>query len=176
MIRNPFLPTLRFRRWAICSIFIFFGAPAQAEFRQGHVTGVSDGDTITLLDDTQQQHKIRIAGIDAPEKKQPFGMASKQNLSALAYGKPANADCIKKDRYGRQVCKVTVEGADVGLAQIRAGMAWWYRQYAHEQSSADREEYEATEMSARTSQKGLWVEYQAVAPWEWRKVRRLENN
>jgi endonuclease YncB( thermonuclease family) len=99
----------------------------------GRVVGVTDGDTITLLDDSRQQHKIRIAGIDAPERKQPFGNRSKQHLSLLAYGKQATADCYKRDRYGRLICTVYVSGQDMGLAQLDNGMAWWFRKYANEQ-------------------------------------------
>jgi hypothetical protein len=92
--------------------------------------GVADGDTITLLDNNRQQHRIRLAGIDAPEKAQPFGQRSKQHLSELAFGKQAKADCYKIDRYDRDVCTVYVDGKDIGLAQIDAGMAWWFRKYA----------------------------------------------
>jgi endonuclease YncB( thermonuclease family) len=93
---------------------------------------VADGDTITLLDNSRQQHKIRLAGIDAPEKAQPFGLRSKQHLSELAFGKDAKADCYKVDRYDRDVCTVFVNGQDVGLAQLDAGLAWWFRKYAHD--------------------------------------------
>ena len=91
---------------------------------EGRVVGVSDGDTITVLDDANTQHKIRFAGISAPEKAQPFGERSKQSLSALVFQKRAEACCHKKDRYGREVCAVYVDLRDVGLEQIRAGMAW----------------------------------------------------
>jgi endonuclease YncB( thermonuclease family) len=73
---------------------------------------VADGDTITLLDSNHQQHRIRIGGIDAPEKGQPFGQRSKQHMSDLAFGKEAKADCYKVDRYGRDVCTVIVNGKD----------------------------------------------------------------
>ena len=89
--------------------------------------GVSDGDTITVLDDAKTQHKIRFAGIDAPEKGQAFGERSKQSLSALVFQKRVEARCHKKDRYGREVCAVFVSLRDVGLEQIHAGMAWHYK-------------------------------------------------
>ena len=82
---------------------------------EGRVVGVSDGDTITVLDDAKSQHKIRFAGIDAPEKGQAFGERSKQNLSALVFQKRVEARCHKKDRYGREVCAVFVSLRDVGL-------------------------------------------------------------
>src|SRR5215470_7135591 len=105
---------------------------------EGRVVGVSDGDTITALDDSKFQHKIRIAGIDAPEKGQAFGEQSKQNLSALVFQKGVEARCHKKDRYGREVCAVYVSLRDVGLEQIRTGLAWHYKEYQHEQTTLDR--------------------------------------
>ena len=93
---------------------------------------------ITLLTPDKTQHRIRIAGIDAPEKAQPFGNRSKQNMERMAHGQEALADCPKTDRYGRKLCKVYVQPQDcptcgktldVGLAQVSAGLAWWYRAY-----------------------------------------------
>ena len=88
---------------------------------------IADGDTITLLDGNREQHKIRLAGIDASEKAQPYGQRSKQHLAEVAFGKHAKADCYKVDRHGRDVCNVYVNGKDIGLAQIDAGLGWWYR-------------------------------------------------
>jgi endonuclease YncB( thermonuclease family) len=105
---------------------------------EGRMVGVSDGDTITVLDDARSQHKIRFAGIDAPEKGQPFGERSKQSLSAIVFQKRVEARCHKKDRYGREVCTVFTSVRDVGLEQIRAGMAWHYKDYQHEQTTQDR--------------------------------------
>jgi endonuclease YncB( thermonuclease family) len=116
-----------------------------ADLLEGLVTGVADGDTITLLDGNHQQHRIRIGGIDAPEKGQPFGQRSKQHMAELAFGKEAKADCYKVDRYGRDLCTVFVNGKDVGLAQLDAGLAWWYRKYAHERLPRDRTRYEMAE-------------------------------
>jgi endonuclease YncB( thermonuclease family) len=83
----------------------------------------------------------------------------------------AVADCPKVDRYGRQVCLVRVDGFDVGLAQIRAGLAWWYRKYAKEQSTQDRVTYAAVEQEAQETRRGLWREKDPVPPWEWRHRR-----
>jgi endonuclease YncB( thermonuclease family) len=94
---------------------------AHAETITGTVVSIADGDTLTLLDATRTQHKIRLAGIDAPEKAQPYGNVSRQSLGELAFQRWAVADCPKKDRYGRRVCTVTVNGQDVGLLQLRRG-------------------------------------------------------
>src|SRR5262250_403486 len=134
---------------------------------EGRVVGISDGDRMTVLDDAKTQHKIRIAGIDAPEKGQAFGERSKQNLSALVFEKQVEARCHKKDRYGREVCAVYVAGRDVGLEQIRTGMAWWYREYAHEQATQERLLYQDEEEAAKASRRGLWQDPKAMPPWEW---------
>lgn len=137
----------------------------------GRVVAITDGDTLTILDAGRRQHKLRIAGIDAPEKRQPWSERSRQHLASLAFGKSALADCYKKS-YKRQVCRVYVAGADVGLAQVSAGLAWWYRKYAIEQTPEDRGRYEAAEQQARSRRLALWVEPRPVPPWEWRRRDR----
>ncbi len=140
-----------------------------AETYSGRVVAIADGDTLTVLDDSRRKHKIRLAGIDAPEKRQPFGERSKQHLSDLVFGKDIEADCVKVDRNKREVCKVIISGVDANLAQIRAGMAWWYRAYAKEQSKSDQHLYSAAEKEARDNQRGMWREAGAIAPWDWRR-------
>ena len=104
----------------------------------GTVVGIADGDTLTLLDDGKTPHRIRLDGIDAPERTQDHGQRARQSLAGMAHGRRAVAACPKTDRYGRAVCRVTVDGVDVGLEQIRRGLAWHYVKYANEQSLADR--------------------------------------
>lgn len=96
--------------------------------------GVPDGDTITVLDADKVQHKIRLAGIDAQEKKQPFGQRSKESLSDLVFSKAVTVDTNKRDRYGREVGKVLVNGLDANLVQVQRGFAWHYKAYEREQS------------------------------------------
>ena len=138
----------------------------------GKVIGVADGDTITVLDSSKQQHKIRLAGIDAPEKGQAFGFRSKENLARWVYDRDAIIVGNKTDRYGRLVAKVIVDGHDAGLEQVRAGLAWWYRAYAKEQTPDDREIYELAEKEAREQKLRLWRDPSPVPPWEWRRQRR----
>ena len=142
---------------------------AIAETISGIVVGISDGDTVTLLDANRQQHKIRLQGIDAPESHQPFGQKSKSNLSALVFNKDVTAECGKQDRYRRDICKIIVNGMDANLEQVKAGMAWHYKQYAKEQSPQDRESYEVAEFNAKIRRLGLWADTNPVAPWEWRR-------
>lgn len=132
------------------------------------VVGVSDGDTLTVLDGGKRQHKIRLSGIDAPESGQAFGNRSKQSLSDCAFGKSATVSGDKSDRYGRRVAKVTVAGIDCNLPQIELGMAWHYKKYASEQPAAEPRAYEAAEDVARSAKRGLWSDPHAMAPWEWR--------
>ena len=139
-----------------------------AETVTGRIVAVADGDTITLLDETLQLHKIRLAGIDAPEKKQEFGQKAKSALSTLAYGEAATADCRKRDLYQREICVVRVKGKDVGLGQIAAGLAWWYRHYSKEQSAQERSDYEQAESDARSHRFGVWVSQNPRPPCEWR--------
>jgi endonuclease YncB( thermonuclease family) len=153
----------------ILLLCLFLCTQAFAETLEGRVVGVTDGDTITLLDDSRQQHKIRIAGIDAPERKQPFGNRSKQHLSLLAFGKQATADCYRRDRYGRRICAVYVDGQDVALAQLDAGMAWWFRKYGNEQPPRQRIEYESAEDRAATDRVRLWADSSQMPPWDWRR-------
>lgn len=146
----------------------------------GRVVAVTDGDTIKVLDSDKRQHTIRVAGIDAPEKKQPFGQRSKENLSRLVFGKEVDVQWSKHDRYQRIVGKVMVaepgcqrpgcsKTLDAGLGQVTAGFAWWYRKYAREQATEDAARYESAEADARTRRLGLWSDAEPMPPWDWRK-------
>ena len=138
-----------------------------AEMLAGKVVGISDGDTLTLLADNRQI-KIRVAGVDAPEKAQPFGQRSKAGLSDCAYGKQANIEWTKLDRYGRTIGKVLVGGRDCGLAQVVDGLAWHYKAYQREQAPDDRVSYARAELDARAARKGLWEDDQPQPPWDFR--------
>jgi endonuclease YncB( thermonuclease family) len=129
------------------------------------VVGVTDGDTITALCPGNEQLKIRIAEIDAPEKKQPFGTRSKQSLSDLCFGKQAEVFSGKTDRYGRTIARVKCDGKDASAHQVQTGMAWVYDRYV-----TDRSLYTLQNV-ARSGGRGLWVEAAAMPPWEWRKTK-----
>ena len=105
-----------------------------AETITARVVGVTDGDTITVLTSERQQIHIRLSQIDAPEKSQDFGQASKQSLSDLVFGKDVSIEVETIDKYGRTVGKVKVGGVDANLQQINRGMAWAYTKYAYEPS------------------------------------------
>jgi endonuclease YncB( thermonuclease family) len=139
---------------------------------QGKVVAVADGDTITVLDAKNTQHKIRLQGIDAPENAQAYGKRSKQSLHQLIHGIQVDVEFQKKDKYGRTVGKVLHNGTDVCLAQIKLGMAWHYKQYESEQPKEDREIYSHAELSARSQAIGLWKDKHPAPPWEFRKQKK----
>lgn len=154
-------------RWLTAALLvpsIAFGA----ELVVGKVVSIADGDTLTILASSRLQHRIRLDGIDAPEKGQDFGQRSKTSLSELAQGRQAAASCSKRDRYGREVCSVAVDGLDLGLEQVRRGMAWHFVRYAHEQAVEDRAAYSSAESAAKSAGLGLWGATAPVPPWEWR--------
>lgn len=152
-------------------LLLFWSISASAATLVGQVVGVTDGDTVTVLDEQKQQHKIRLAGIDAPEKRQPFGQRSKEALSDSVFGKVVSVEWEKFDRYGRIVGIIIVDTKDVNLSQVKAGLAWWYQKYSDEQSVADRRLYAQAEDEARHGRLGLWSEVEPVAPWDWRRLQ-----
>lgn len=137
----------------------------------GKVIKVADGDTITVLDDTNTQHKIRLSGIDAPEKRQAFGNVSRQSLAHMVADQSVVVEWVKVDRYGRKVGKVLLDGLDCNLVQVKRGLAWHYKQYQREQSPTDQQSYAAAEDAARTAKLGLWREANSMPPWEFRHKR-----
>jgi len=156
----------------LVALLFLSSAAAQASLLEGRVVGVADGDTITILDNTNTQFKIRLAGIDAPEKKQPFGNVSKKSLSDMVYGKQVTIDWNKQDRYGRMVGKVLIDGVDANLEQVKRGFAWFYKKYQNELSLQDRLDYLHAQEAAEISKVGLWFDKKPIAPWDFRKNRR----
>lgn len=146
--------------------------PASADTLYGRVVGVADGDTVTVLDSAHRQYKIRLMGIDAPEKKQAFGNRSKQSLSGLVFNRHVQVEYNKKDKYGRLVGKIIVNGMDANLEQVISGLAWHYKQYEREQAADDRAAYADAENEARAARRGLWQEAEPTPPWEWRKLQK----
>ncbi len=138
---------------------------------EGRVVGVSDGDTLTVLDVQKKPHKIRLLGIDAPEKAQPFGQKSKESLSHLAFQKQVQVRSSKKDRYGRTVGQVFVGNTDVCLEQVKLGMAWHYKTYQREQSPEDRVLYDRAESQAREQRIGLWQDPAPIEPSVFRRQK-----
>ena len=147
-------------------LFLFLLTSPAPAF-QAKVVGITDGDSIKVLRNDQQV-KIRLYGIDCPEKGQPFGKAAKKFTSSLAAGKTIKVDPVTKDRYGRTVAMVYVNDQSLNESIIRAGYAWVYKQYCREPFCYDWFRHEAT---ARERKKGLWREPGAIPPWEWRRKK-----
>lgn len=166
----------RTRQWLAAPLVLVlalsFTLACDAAQLVGVVVGVSDGDTITVLDASKTQHRIRLAGIDAPELGQAFGQRSKQALSQDVFRQRVRVQWDQHDVYGRIVGKVLVNGMDANLAQVQRGLAWHYRRYAKDQTPQDRQAYAAAEKTARTARDGLWLEPSPVPPWEFRRLRR----
>jgi len=147
---------------------------ASAASLEGLVVSVSDGDTLTVLDEGNVQHKVRLAGIDAPEKRQAFGARAQQALGAAVHRQSVSVVWQKKDRYGRIVGKVLVQGQDVGLSLVGSGLAWHYKAYEREQSASDRGAYAQAEVIARSRRLGLWRDDDPMPPWDFRKRPRAK--
>lgn len=131
---------------------------------RGRVLRVIDGDTFVLLDEQSRMLHIRLAGIDAPELKQPFGADARKALTSLALGKNAEAEIRKRER-GRFIARVHVDGADLSAELLRRGAAWHYEFFANEQSTVEREEDARLQAAARVQSSGLWSDSNPVAPW-----------
>lgn len=131
----------------------------------GKVVGVADGDTLTVLADNTPR-KIRLAEIDAPEKKQAFGERAKQSLSDLCFNAQATVSAGKPDRYGRTVARVSCNGVDASLYQVSNGLAWAYTAYLTDPAIA------IAERAAHESATGLWGDTAPTPPWLYRKGAR----
>jgi endonuclease YncB( thermonuclease family) len=133
------------------------------------VTNITDGDTVDVLGSGGAAYAIRLAGIDGPEHDQAFGTQSTQHLASLISGKTVTLECENERSYGRLICKILLPGGeDVDLDQVKAGMAWHYKQYEDEQSPADREAYGVAECTAMKSKLGLWSDPRPVQPQDFR--------
>ncbi len=141
---------------------------AHAQTITGKVVGVADGDTITVLQD-RTQYKIRLYGIDTPEKSQDFGNRAKQFVSDMVFGKQVRVVQKDKDRYGRVVGMVYVGSTCVNQEIVRAGFAWVYRQYCKDEICRDWSDLEA---HAKASKIGLWSHPDPVPPWDYRRGAR----
>jgi endonuclease YncB( thermonuclease family) len=170
----------------LAATLLIAGQRAHAAELHGKVVGVADGDTLTVLDADRTTHRIRLNGIDAPEKGQPYGTRAKEQLAALAFGKPVVVVWNKRDRYGRIVGQVRLaapaacttpacsDSGDVGLALIESGLAWHYKRYQNEQAAEDRTRYARAEELARSHRAGLWHDAHPIAPWDYRSNHRAE--
>jgi endonuclease YncB( thermonuclease family) len=151
---------------ALLGLLLSLGCPSHRALEPfvGRVIGVSDGDTLTVLRDGNVQVRIRLAGIDCPEKRQDFGQAAKEHASEMAFGQAVEIRPETVDRYGRTVAVVLCPGGqNLNLSLVRAGLAWHYRAYSDDESLAE------AEAEARAAGRGLWSRPDRVPPWEFRR-------
>ena len=147
------------------AILIPSPAVAGSEYH-GQVVSVLDGDTIEVLNGHHTE-RIRLSGIDCPEKGQAYGKRAKQAASALTFGKDVTVQTHGRDKYKRILGDVILpDGTNVNQELVKQGWCWWYRRYAPGDTVL-----EGLETEAREARKGLWADPQPVPPWEWRKLR-----
>lgn len=142
---------------------------AIAEEIKGKVVAITDGDTAVVLDRYNEQHKIRLHGIDAPEKKQAYGRESSQHLGGLIHEKTVKVIVKTIDRYGRKIGVIKLGRKDINAAMVEDGYAWAYLEYS--------KQYAPQQIAAMLAGRGLWALQpdQKLPPWQWRKCRRERN-
>lgn len=147
-------------------LLVAFSGTAQITFT-GTVVGIKDGDTVVVIDSLKTQHIIRLAGVDAPEKRQDFGYVAKQYVSDVVYGTTVKVKIIAKDRYGRNVGWIWFHREIYNLSEelLKKGLAWHYKEY-------DKSKYlQELEDKARAEKVGLWSSPNPIYPSEFRKAK-----
>ena len=138
----------------------------------GKVIGISDGDTITILNDKQEQIKIRLTGIDCPEKSQAFGNRAKITLSNKVFSQNVKVETRDKDKYGRTLGIVKVGDEDINEYMISQGVAWHFKKYANTQPLEEANRYAKAQELASQNKRGLWIQDNPMPPWEFRDQQR----
>lgn len=133
----------------------------------GRISSVKDGDSVMLMDDDRHSHEIRLEGIDAPEKDQPYGLKAKTALGKMILGRRVTVEVTGTDKYGRTLGTIYLDENSIDVAMVRGGHAWWYSYY-----HPDNRELARAEKQARDEQLGLWQDADPVRPYDWRKSRR----
>jgi endonuclease YncB( thermonuclease family) len=147
-------------------VLLLAALPCLADF-SGRVVGISDGDTIKVLSNGRAE-KVRLWGVDAPEKAQPWGSRARQFTGEMVFGRQVTVRVHDTDRYGRVVGEVVLaDGRSLNRELLRAGLAWWYTQYSPREWELQR-----LEAGSRQAHRGLWADANPVAPWDWRKAKR----
>jgi endonuclease YncB( thermonuclease family) len=157
------------KRLAFVLLLVFAARACAATPRHtlvGKVVKIADGDTLTVLDSARNQHKIRLAGIDAPERTQAFGTQARNALGSAVFRQTVRVEVTDTDRYGREVGRVYCAGHFINADLVRAGFAWRYPQW-------DKTgEFAPLEIDARGHHRGLWADSNPIPPWEFRKAKR----
>jgi endonuclease YncB( thermonuclease family) len=153
-------------RTMLMIIFVLCSIVAGAQTYTGKVTAVKDGDTVEMLVNGKPL-RIRLFGVDCPEKGQPFGEKARQYTARLCFGKVVKAKKVDMDRYDRTVAEVSLpDGSDLNMQLVQAGYAWQYTYYS---KSVEMTQAQA---SAKAARRGLWQDAHPIEPWAWRKQHR----
>lgn len=155
-------------RTLITLMLLFFWQSCSADALSGEVIRIVDGNTLVIMAEHRPQ-TILLAGIAAPERVQPFGNQARSNLARIAFQKRASAVCARQVRNQPRLCKVWVDGHDIGLRQIQAGMAW-HLAHPKDRRLPDHDTYAQAENMAKMRRFGLWSASRPVPPWDWRKL------
>lgn len=148
-------------------ILFLFPILLSAHTLRGNIVRVSDGDTVVLLDSTNTQHRIRLDGIDCPEKGQPYGSKATQFVKDVtSKSKYVTIQWEKKDRYGRLLGYLTVDGVNVNKELLQNGLAWHYKYFNKDKELADLEQ------QAKDKKLNLWSQPNPIEPYHWRKGKR----
>jgi endonuclease YncB( thermonuclease family) len=157
----------------VAVLVLLLALPACAEYLlRGRVVRILDGDTVDLLVAGARTERIRLEGIDAPEKGQAFGTQARKRLASLLFLRDVQVRLGKRDRYQRWIGRIRADGEDINRRLLLEGMAWHFVQYAHEQPVAEREADARAEAAARAARRGIWGDREPVPPWAWRKRRK----
>jgi endonuclease YncB( thermonuclease family) len=151
----------------LCAFILIAATPGLATTITGKVVRVTNGAALTVLDAANKQHEVRLTAIDAPADGQAFGQASQRSLSDLVFGRIVSVRYTSTNRYGQVVGLVTCGGKDINLAQLKAGLAWFYRTHSQDIGPTRRELYDRTEREARAAKRGLWIDPNPQTPWEF---------
>lgn len=143
--------------------------PTEREEFIGKCVGIEDGDSITVLTPGKRQRKIRLDGIDAPEKGQEFSDKAKAKLSSLVFEKDLRVEVTGTDFFGRTLAIVWVGDLNVNLEMVRSGFAWHFVKYSKDSTLSAAQE----EASARKA--GLWAGFNPLAPWSYRELKKRGN-
>ena len=153
-------------RFAISVFLVIASLVLDAQTLQGKVVRVADGDTITILDSTNVQNKVRLNKIDAPEKKQAFGEVSRKHLASMVAGNVVKVEWTKKDKYGRILGDISIGTTNVNLRMVQDGLAWHFKAFDNTPA------YAQAENEARAKKIGLWKDANPIPPWEFRKAKK----
>ena len=172
------MKSIIFFKYLSIILFSFNITCVRADFT-AKVLRVVDGDTVHVEDEAGKKFKVRLTGIDSPQKNQSYGLASTYHLRELLLNKvvflkskPRKGMPYSVDRYKRVLAKIILDGRDVNLSQVLSGYAWHFKRYQKQQTPKDRQLYSQAEIDAKKNELGLWGEKNPIAPWKWRKIKK----